>query len=237
MDERTCGSCGARSAAGAEYCWQCLTRFGPPAPGGAPTRGTALTAALGRGPGAGTPAAVLTEPATVTRWQPVHGSARGTSLRWLVRIVVFVVAAVAGYLGYQWLFGGFPFPDEVAGQERMESDLVEDFESLTDSVGATFDVDVEMALYGTGIPLYFMAAAEVPSGQSIARFSEGFVAGSGGPARGPVDLHTVTCSGLPGGVGAQCSWVHEETVVLLQGFLSTSEDLHGVARDISAELD
>jgi hypothetical protein len=236
MDERTCGNCGATSAAGAEYCWQCLTRFGPPAPGGAPSRDTALTAALGRGPGAGTPAAVLTEPATVTRWQPVHGSARATSLRWLVRIVVLVVAAVAGYVGYQWLFGGFPFPDQVAGQPRMESEMLEDFEDLMDGVGATFDVDVEMALYGSGIPHYFLAAAEVPSGQSIDQFYEGFVAGSGLSAEGLADPNAVTCSGLPGGVGAQCSWVQDETVVLLQGFLSPPEDLQGAAEEVRAEL-
>ena len=98
MDERTCSSCGAQNAAGAHYCWQCYTRFGAPADA-VQDRPAAyagpLAAAIGRGPGAGTPSAVVTEPATMTRWQPVHGTSGDRVAGWVIKGLV----AVLGELG------------------------------------------------------------------------------------------------------------------------------------------
>lgn len=242
MDEQTCPRCGAKSAAGAAYCWQCFARFGAPAPAESQAAPTAtagpLATALGRGPGAGTPAAVISEPATVTRWQPQQKAGGDAALGWIVRGLVFVVAAVGGYFAYQWLFGGFPFPEQIAGQQRMDSDLVEDFEDLLRDFSGAFDVEVEMALYGGVMPAYFMAAAEVPGGQDPGEFYRGFTTGSGVTTDfAAVDPNTVICTGFPGGVGAQCSWLQEDTVILLQGFSSTDADLQAVAEDVSSDLD
>jgi hypothetical protein len=59
-----------------------------------------------------------------------------------------------------------------------------------------------------------------------------------GTSTGTVDPNVVTCLGMPGGAGAgaQCSWAHEETVLLLQGFTSTEDDLAAVAEDVRSDL-
>lgn len=236
MDERACPSCGAQNAVSAEYCWQCFARFagapsGTPEP---PSRRGALTAALGTGPSAGTPSAVLSEPATMTRWQPQHSTDRMAGLA--VKVLVGLLAALVGFLGYRWLTRGFDLPDEVGGQPRMEGRLVEEFEDLVDSLVGVLDVEVHMGIYGSGVPVYMLMAAEVPDGQDVGMFYEGFVTGAG-TSTGPADPNTVTCVEMPGGTGgAQCSWVVEETVLLLQGFTSTDDDLAVVAEGLRADL-
>jgi hypothetical protein len=237
MDERACSSCGARNAAAAQYCWQCLTPFGgPPARTApeAPSRGTDLTAAIGTGPGAGTPSAMIAEPATMTRWQP-QTSSGGRMAGWAVRGLVVVLAALVGFLGYRWLTGGLELPERVDGQPRMEGRLVEEFEDLLDGLTGAFDVEVEMGIYGSLFPVYMLAAAEVPEGQDVEAFYRGFVSGSG-TATGTVDPEAVTCLGMPGGTGAQCSWVLDETVLLLQGFTASEADLAAVAETIRSDL-
>src|SRR5687767_5943618 len=125
MDERACPSCGAQNAATAEYCWQCFTRFaGPPTSAPErPVRGSVLRTALGTGPGAGTPSAVLTDPVTMTRWQPQHATRSDRMAGVAVKVLVGLLAALVGFFGYRWLTRGFELPDEVGGQPRMEGRL------------------------------------------------------------------------------------------------------------------
>jgi hypothetical protein len=240
VDERTCPSCGAQNAATAEYCWQCFARFGAPPAGTAapaiPSRGSSL-AAIGTGPGAGTPSAVITEPATMTKWQPQHSTTGERVAGWTVKGLVMVVAALVGFFAFQWLTRGLELPDEVAGQARMEGDLVEGFQDLMDSLTGVFDVEVDMAIYGPGFPVYLLMAAEVPDGQDVNGFYEGFVTGAG-TSTGPADPDGVTCLAMPGGAGtgAQCSWVIDGTVLLLQGFTATEGDLAAVAEGVRADL-
>jgi hypothetical protein len=234
--QRACGRCGADNAPGAQYCWQCYTSFGGPAGTAQATPATAgpLATAIGRGPGAGTPSAVVSEAPTITRWQPQHGAAKDAAVRWVVRGLVVAVAAVGGYLAYQRLFGGFPFPDQVAGQPRLESDVVEEAEDLIASMVGAFNVEVEIAMYGPALPQYLVAALEVPDGQLTEQFYQGFVSGSGVTADA-VDPNAVTCGAAPGGV-TQCSWVQEDTVVLVQGLVNTGVDLQPVAEDVRADV-
>jgi hypothetical protein len=240
VDERACPSCGAQNAAIAEYCWQCFARFGAPAVGTAPpppSRGSSLAAAIGTGPGAGTPSAVITEPATMTKWQPQH-STTGDRLGGLaVKGLVMVLAVLVGFFAFRWFTRGPELPDEVAGQARMEGELVEGFEDLMDSLVGVLDVEVDMAIYGPGFPVYLLMAAEVPDGQDVDGFYQGFVTGAG-TSTGPVDPDAVTCLAMPGGAGtgAQCSWVIDETVLLLQGFTAGEDDLAAVAEGVRADL-
>jgi hypothetical protein len=239
MDERTCVKCGANSAAGAEYCWQCYTPFGVPAAVSAPTSGGPLTAALGRGPGAGTPAAVLTDPATVTRWQPIHGSARETGLRWLVRGLVFVAAAAAGYVGYQWLFGGFPFPDEVAGQGRMESAQARDIQEYLAEAGDLIGLEYEAAFYGDGpLPRFVMHAVVLPDGRNGRQVWKELDTAAGGvmdpyPVAPGAD---VGCADASTGEGALCVWVQDDVLVELDGLGLSAAELEPLADQVRGEL-
>jgi hypothetical protein len=239
MEERACPSCGAQNPVAAEYCWQCFTRFAGPPPGttpGTPSRGSALAAAIGTGPGAGTPSAVVTEPATMTRWQPQTPTGDRVA-GWAVKALVVVLAAVVGFIGYRWLTRGLELPEQVGGQPRMEGELVEGFQDLLDSVTSTFDVEVDMELYGRGFPTYLLMAAEVPDGQDVAGFYQGFVAGAG-TSTGIVDPTAVTCVAIAGtaAAGAQCSWAQHDTVLILQGFTTTEDDLAAVAEGVRSDL-
>jgi hypothetical protein len=238
VDERACPSCGAQNAVTAEYCWQCFTRFAGPAPDARerPARGAILTAALGTGPGAGTPSAALTEPATMTRWQPQH-STRGDRFTGVaLKILVGLLAALVAFLGYRWLTRGFELPDEVAGQPRMEGELVESFEDLIEGFGSLGDVEFQIGLYGTLAPAYYLAVAEVPDGQDFVQAYEEFVTGSMTDT-GPVDALAVTCTTTVS-VGSHCTWADEEQrlVVFLMGYTSTEADLQTLAADLRAEL-
>ena len=240
MDERACPSCGAQNAATAEYCWQCFARFDAPPASTAPitpSRGSSLAAAIGTGPGAGTPSAVIAEPATMTKWQPQHSTTGDRVAGWAVKGLVMVLAALVAFFAFRWLTGGLELPDQVAGQARMEGELVEGFQDLMDSLTGVFDVEVDMAIYGPGFPVYLLMAAEVPEGQDVTGFYEGFVTGAG-TSTGPADPDAVTCLAMPGGAGtgAQCSWVIDETVLLLQGFTATESDLAAVAQGVRTDL-
>jgi hypothetical protein len=239
VEERACLSCGAQNPVAAEYCWQCFTRFAGPPPGttpGAPSRGSALAAAIGTGPGAGTPSAVVSEPATMTRWQPQTPTGDRVA-GWAVKALVVVLVAAVGFLGYRWLTRGLELPEQVGGQPRMEGELVEGFEDLMDSLTGVLDVEVEMGIYGSLVPVYMLAAAEVPDGQDVGSFYQGFVGGAG-TTTGPVDPNAVTCVSIAStaAAGAQCSWVQDETVLLLQGFTTTEDDLAAVAEGVRSDL-
>jgi hypothetical protein len=179
---------------------------------------------------------VLTERTTMTRWQPQH-STRGDRVAGVaVKVLVGLLAALVAFVAYRWLTRGFDLPDEVAGQPRMEGRLVEEFEDLMDGLVGALDVEVHLGIYGSAFPEYMLVAAEVPDGQDVGMFYEGFVAGAG-TASAPVDPNTVTCVAMPGGAGgAQCSWVVEDIVLLLQGFTTGEGDLAPVAEGLRAEL-
>jgi ribosomal protein L40E len=228
VDERACPSCGAQNAATAEYCWQCLTRFGGP-PAGAPegsVRGSALRAALGTGPGAGTPAAVLTEPVTTTRWQPQHSTDR--MARVAVKVLVGLVAALVGFVGYRWLTRGFPFPGEIAGFERTDAEESEQASAAIESIAQVLGVEVEAAFYGDVLqPTYVMSAFEMPA--------EGPLVGvqpfGGAPGGGGIRFQ---CG--PDAQGAACVWEQDGRLVGIAGVGQTVEQLEPVARQVHAEL-
>lgn len=239
MEERACPSCGAQNPVAAEYCWQCFTRFAGPSPGttqGTPSRGSALAAAIGTGPGAGTPSAVVTEPATMTRWQP-QTPTRDRVAGWAVKALVVALAALLGFIGNRWLTGGLELPERVGGEPRMEGDIVGEFEDLLSGFGSAFDIEVKTALYGNIVPTYYIAAAEVPDDQDIGQAYQDFVEGSM-TSTVPVDPGVATCVASPIGLGAQCTWLQEDdrVIVLLNGYTSTDTGLQAVAEDVRSDL-
>lgn len=241
MNERTCPSCGAQSAADAAYCWQCYARFGGPAGPRPETSGASvgpLAAALGRGPGAGTPAAVVSEPATITRWKPSHGSR--SEARWVVRGLFLVLAVVGGYFGYRWLFTGFPFPDQIAGVERLDSDQTESLEDMLRSFADMLDAKFQLAVYGSVLaPDYVMYAFEVPDPESMQELLTDLGVDTGGVPSGAVEavLENLpfTCQPLSPTGGAQCFWSDDRLIVGLQDFQGTPEELDPIARQVRAD--
>jgi hypothetical protein len=224
MDERTCDQCGAQNPINAAYCWQCHARWDGSASPSAPVRPGTIRAAPVGAYGGGPGGSVLTAP------PPPHvGAPAGRSWGRLLAAAVVFVAGVAGgwWLVDRLFFGGFPFPDEVAGQERVDSEVARDAADVIASIGEILDVDMEMAFYGTDLrPAYVMVAFELPDAGAVTQ-----VPPFGGASAGDFSFQ---CG--PDAQGAACLWEEGGTVVGIGGIGQTPEQLEPVARRVRTDL-
>lgn len=220
MDERTCDQCGAQNAMDAAYCWRCYARWGGSASPSAPVRHGTIQAvpvgAYGGGPGG----SVLTAPPP-----PLVGAPAGRSWG---RLLAAAVVFVAGLAGGWWLvdrlfFGGFPFPDEVADHERVDSDRAEEVADALTSLGGLLDVEMEFAFYGSEIePAYVMFAFDIPDGINPTTL-QGF----------PIGDVLFQCR--PEIEGSSCFWQHDGMIVGLGGN-GPPDGIEPVARRVQTEL-
>ena len=130
--KRACASCGSENASDASFCWRCLVPFPtlPPPPGAAAPPGptSASTAWPPR------PIGATTSPARSSR---------------LVVAIVCVVAAIAGYVGVQYLMGpSLALPASLAGSERMTDRESQRFEDYLVAQGDRYGIDVQGGVYG-----------------------------------------------------------------------------------------
>jgi hypothetical protein len=219
MDQRHCDRCGAENPSDAVYCWQCHARWGGAHSGAAPTRTGMIRAASFKGDAT---SPVLTASPDV---RPAQAAERSWS-----RLVLTGLFLVVGFAGGWWLvdrlfFSGFPFPDQVAGQPRVESELATDASEAIASIGEIFDVEMEMAFYGTGVtPVYVMFAFEVPDSPILPQATP---VGPGGE---------VAFQCMPDVQGSACVWSRDDTIVGLAGVGQTVEQIDPVARAVQADV-
>jgi hypothetical protein len=221
VDERTCDQCGAQNPIDAAYCWQCYARWDGSASPSAPVRPGTIRAAPVGAYGGGPGGSVLTAP------PPPHvGAPAGRSWG---RLLAAAVVFVAGFAGGWWLvdrlfFGGFPFPDEVAGHERVDSDRAEEVADALASLGGLLDVEMEFAFYGSEIePAYVMFAFEIPDGINPTSL-QGF----------PIGDVRFQCR--PESEGSSCFWQHDGMIVGLGGN-GPPAGIEPVARRVQTELE
>jgi hypothetical protein len=220
VNERTCDRCGGQNRPDAAYCWQCHAPFGT-APVSEPIRAGRI------GPAASV-AENGTGPLMTTAPPPVSPTSRGDWGRWLVKGVVFVLGFAGGWWAVtHFFFGGFPFPDQVAGQPRVESEEARDTAEAIASLAEILDVEMEMTFYGTEAEsAYIMFAFEVPDQVALSG-SQPFSQSPGGEI-------SFQCG--PDPQGAACMWEHDGQVVGVGGVGQTVEQLDPVARQVRAEL-
>lgn len=219
MDERTCPQCGVQNPPASVYCWQCYARFDD---GYAPTIGPVRAGTIRPAQPSQT-GAVLTAPAPPhLATTPPHRPMAG----WVVKGVFFVLSFAGGWWAVDhFFFSGFPFPDQVAGQPRVESQAAEQVADALSQMGQALDVEMEFAFYGSEIdPAYVMFAFEVPDAGSL-----GGVPGLTG-SDGSIPFQ---CS--PDFQGSACIWEHEGMAVGLGG-PGTPDQIEPVARQVRAEL-
>ena len=140
----------------------------------------------------------------------------------------FVVGLVGGWLGFSALFGGVSFPDEIAGESRIESEVVDQGVELIQSIVAAtgLDIEIDYAFYGSQVsPKYMMFVGEF---DQEALDSMAASAGEDVPSSMPV-----TCS--PDRQGAACLWVEDYTLVGLYGWGASPEALNPTAQQLSTE--
>jgi hypothetical protein len=230
--KRACGSCGSQNAADAGFCWRCLTPFVqvPPIPGNVQgRRGSPLPPV----PPSWTPPGRSEAPSPITS-PPAARSSK------VVRTIVSIVAAAAGYLGVQYLLGpSLALPDSVAGAHRLTDAASQRFERDTADQGDRYGIDAEAGVYGNAVgPQFFVilvdAAAVETTDELFDALLDGFsksgavVDGAGaksGTRRGS-DYRCVSAS-AGSQTAAACMWRDESNVGIV---LELSGDLRGTRR-------
>jgi hypothetical protein len=221
MNERACERCGSENRADASYCWRCYATFGgtsPPTVTAAGRIGSAAYASAGDG-------SVMTAPPVPAGRTPSGGEWTG----WVVKVVVFLLAFVGGWwLVNHLFFSGFPFPDEVAGHERVENEDARDAAEALASIAQILNVEIEMAFYGNGAtPAYTMFSFTLPDEPTLAE-AQPFAAAPG----------NVPFQCAEEAQGASCVWGYdEETVVGIGGFGLAIEQVEPVARQVMSDLE
>jgi hypothetical protein len=241
MDDQSCASCGATRKPGMDFCWQCYTPYGrttvpagvaAAAPSGGTPAGAVAAGPLARPGGSMVSDALRGQTATGTT---AVASPTPDAASWIgpaLKAVVFLLFAVGGFFAWRFFFGGFSFPEEVAGQPRMEGEQAERLVRVVEDIGALTDAEVEVALYGRGpMPTYMMYVAEF-DGPAVTDMGA-FVDPQNAAAlkRGEIACQDET-------QGESCSWLDGETrLVGVGGFGFTPQDVSPIAEDVRADLD
>jgi hypothetical protein len=154
-----CASCGSENASDADFCWRCLDPFPkvPPTPG------------VGRG----------LPPAPATWSPPAPAPPRPARSSTLVGAVVSIVAAVAAYVGVQYLMGpSVSLPDRLAGAERLDDQESRRFERYMDDEGERYGIEVDAGVYGRGLgPGFFVILVDASTVETTDQLFDALVLG------------------------------------------------------------
>ena len=221
-ERKACLSCGTDNPGTVDFCWKCYTAFAPPVPAhpGMPLR-----------PGVGMPLPPSTQASS-----GIQGPAKPAGASLVVRIVVGVFAALLGMYGVRLLFDRGPsLPDELAGQPRLTTQAIRDFEEQMAVQGKDYDLKVAAAAYGTGATPAFLVM--LAKGRAVESTDELFDSLVQGMAQGGAIVNeSATDSGERSGTefrcvpfsggavnAAACMWRDDGTV--------------GIVLDLSAGID
>jgi hypothetical protein len=97
----------------------------------------------------------------------------------VVRTIVSLVAAAAGYLGVQYLMGpNLSLPDSVAGAQRLTDPASQRFERETADEGVRYGIDAEGAVYGSSLgPKFFVILVEAAAVETTDELFDALVTG------------------------------------------------------------
>jgi hypothetical protein len=155
---------------------------------------------------------------------------RSGLVRMAVGAAAFLVASVGGFLGWRLLFGGFSFPGEIAGVERVDSGFVDGMvETMQAAAEREAGVSIDMAVYGNAfLPQYVMFTVEISDSDTLAE-----LAASGLPQAPPiVDLSGSEIGCAPNPDGSACAWLDGDKLVGLGGMSTTPDQLRSIALDL-----
>jgi hypothetical protein len=162
--------------------------------------------------------------ATWTPAAPQEAPSRAGSSK-LAGAIVSIVAAVAGYVGVQYLMGPeIELPDTLAGAQRLTDPESKRFEDFTADEGERYHIDAEGGVYGSAIaPEFFVILVDGSAVETTDQLFDALVAGfsqagatvdgSGvrsGTRRGSDYRCVVTTAGPQ--TATACMWRDEESV-------------------------
>ena len=164
------------------------------------------------------------------------GSSRGGGAMGFLRVLVPLVAAIAGfYFGYKLLFGGLSIPDEISGIPRATGERAEVTTKLVEEGYNAMGLDVEVALFGEGTaPSFLVLVTEGDQPPPETNFQE-IVDSFATTAPGSIgadeiqrrDFGGVTylCAPTTTEIQGICLWQTDDAVGIVAGF---DRDLAGV---------
>jgi hypothetical protein len=157
QDRQACPACGADNALDASFCWKCFTSFAPTPP---------ATARPGM--------------ALVARPVPPPPAARTRRPKRIVTVALgVVVAMVVSGAVRSWLRSDYHVPEAIGTMQRLHTSATDAFERQMTAEGAQNDVDLEAAVYGTGVdPQVFLVLANGRSVEDIDQLFREFLSGA-----------------------------------------------------------
>lgn len=189
-ERKACPSCGTDNPGTVDFCWKCYTAFAVPVSTrpGIPLR-----------PGVGMPL-----PPSMPQTSGVPGTVKPAGVSLAARIVVGLLAAFLGMYGVRFLFDREPsLPDELAGQPRLTTQAISDFEEQMADQGKDYDLEVAAAAYGTGATPAFLVM--LVQGRAIESTDELFDSLVQGMAQGGATVNeSATDSGERSGTEYRC---------------------------------
>ena len=225
--KRACGSCGSENAPDAGFCWRCLVPFAPmpPPPG-----------AVSNLPRNAVPPAPLP-------WSPVpqhREFTKASKPSKVVRTIVSLGAAVAGYFGIQYVMGSsLSLPDSVAGADRLTDPESQRFERYTADEGDRYGIDAEGGVYGSPLaPEFFVILVDASAAETTDELFDALVQGfsqagavvddSGAKSgtRGASDYRCVSAA-ADTGTAVTCMWRDDDNVGIV---VELSSGLRGTRR-------
>jgi hypothetical protein len=148
--------------------------------------------------------------------------------------MVGLVAAAAGYLGVQMILGGGPeLPDSIAGVERVENSVAEDFEKDMIEEGERIGIDVAAGVYGKPtspdfVVLLVDAAAIETTDQLFDNLMDGF-------AQAGATVGSDRASGERAGVEFRCAEANAP-VVSAAACMWREDDNVGIVLDVDGDV-
>lgn len=224
-EKRACGSCGSENVPDAAFCWRCLVPFATASstpPSGGLRAGSVLPPPPVPWSSGSPPDPTSTRPSKVTR------------------VLVSVVAAAVGYLGFQFLMGsGLSLPDSMAGAARLTDPESQRFERSMADQGDRYGVDAEGGVYGSPVaPAFFVILIDAAAVETTDQLFDALVGGFS-QAGAVVDEANATsgtrrdsdyrCVSAAAGAetAAACLWRDDDNVGIV---LEMSGDLRGTRR-------
>ena len=164
-----------------------------------------------------------------------HSSRRSGRVRLIAGTTAFLLGAVGGFLGWQALFGGFSFPGEITGAERVDSQFTEVVEMTQATMKRQLGLEIEVAVYGTASGVqYVMFAADIPDdADTLMRLAE--LEPSQVTPLTATTGSQVSCG--PNEFGSACGWLSGKEIVGLVAVEKSPEQLSAIAQGLKADLE
>ena len=155
----------------------------------------------------------------------------------LIRVALAAALAAGGWWAYRTFLAGFPFPETVAGEPRLDSQEAEALSDATEAIFRVANVDTEMVIYGEDAlePAYGIIVMDIPTDPIDAVRNGGQVTDYMDFDLEEEAFHCESGAQVP--FSAICIWPQDDdTAVMVAGSRMTGEELRPVAEGVRNDV-